>query len=152
MGVTMRVELETAEGRSATGFAVPDEVVDVLGGGKHPKVVVTVNGYAYRTSISRMGGRYLVPVSAERRAAAGVRAGDRLDVTLALDTAPREVEVPDDLGAALAAEPAAEAFFHTLSPSAKSWHVLQVTGAKKPETRANRVRRSVQLLAEGRAR
>jgi hypothetical protein len=152
MGVTMRAGLETAEGKSATGFAVPDAVVDELGGGKHPKVVVTVNGYTYRTSISRMGERYLVPVNAERRTAAGVQAGDQLDVTLELDTAPREVEVPDDLAAALAAEPAAKAFFDTLSNSAKGWHVLQATGAKKPETRANRVRKSVEMLAEGRAR
>lgn len=152
MGVTIRVELETAEGKSATGFAVPDAVVDELGGGKHPKVVVTVNGYAYRTSIARMGGRYMVPVSAERRMAAGVQAGDVFDVALELDTAPREAEVPDDLAAALAADPAAKAFFDTLSHSAKSWHVLQVTGAKKPETRANRVRKSVELLAKGRAR
>lgn len=152
MGITIRVELESAEGRSATGFAVPDAVVDELGGGKRPKVVVTVNGYAYRSSIARMGERYLVPVSAERRAAAGVQAGDQLDVTLELDTAPREVQVPDDLAAALAAEPAAKAFFDTLSYSAQGWHVLQVTGAKKPETRANRVRKSVELLADGRAR
>jgi hypothetical protein len=152
MSATIRVELETAEGKSATGFAVPDEVVDELGGGRRPKVVITVNGYEYRTSIARMGERYLVPVSAERRRAAGVQAGDQLDVTLELDTAPREVDVPDDLAAALAAEPAAKAFFDTLSHSAKSWHVLQVTGAKKPETRANRVRKSVELLARGRAR
>ena len=75
-----------------------------------------------------------------RRAAAGVQAGDLLDVELALDTATRDVEVPDDLAAALAAEPAAKAFWDGLSYSNKSWHTLQVVpGAKKPETRAARV-------------
>lgn len=152
MAVQIQVELETAEGKSATGFAVPDAVVDELGGGKHPKVAVTVNGMSYRTSIARMGERYLVPVSAERRAEAGVEAGDVLDVAIELDTTPRTVEVPEDLAAALADAPAAQAFWGTLSYSARKWHVLQVTGAKKPETRAARVRKSVDLLAQGRAR
>ena len=99
-----------------------------------------------------MGGRYLVGVSAERRAAAGVRAGDLLDVELALDTAARDVEVPDDLAAALAAEPDATAFWDGLSYSNKSWHVLQVTGAKKPETRAARVVKTVAAMRERRVR
>lgn len=152
MTVQIRVELETAEGKSATGFAVPDTVVDELGGGKHLKVAVTINGVRYRTSIARMGGRYLIPVSAERRAAARAQAGDVLDVAIERDTAPREVEVPDDLAAALADAPEAKAFWATLSFSMQRWHAEQVTSAKKPGTRANRVRRSVDLLASGRAR
>ena len=141
-----------ASGRTATGFEVPPAVVEALGAGKHPKVTATVNGFSYRTSIALMGGRYLVGVSAERRAAAGVQAGDLLDVELALDTATRDVEVPDDLAAALAAEPAAKAFWDGLSYSNKSWHALQVTGAKKPETRAARVVKTVAAMRERRIR
>jgi len=141
-----------ASGRTATGFEVPPAVVEALGAGKHPKVTVTVNGFTYRTSIAFMGGRYLVGVSAERRAAARVRAGDLLDVELTLDTAAREVEVPDDLATALAAEPDATAFWDGLSYSNRSWHVLQVTGAKKPETRAARVVKTVAAMRERRVR
>lgn len=141
-----------ASGRTATGFEVPPAVVEAIGAGKHPKVTVTVNGFTYRSSIALMGGRYLIGVSADRRAAAGVRAGDPLDVELALDTAAREVEVPDDLATALAAEPDAKAFWDGLSYSNKSWHVLQMTGAKKPETRAARVVKTVAAMREGRAR
>jgi hypothetical protein len=131
---------------------VPEAVVDELGGGGHPKVAVTVNGYTFRTSIARMGGRYLLGVSAERRATAGVQAGDVLDVEVELDTAPREAELPADLAAALDAEPAAKTFWGTLSHSKQQWHVLQVTGAKKVETRAARVTKSVAMLREHRAR
>ncbi|RIQ29651.1 hypothetical protein DY240_08050 [Jiangella rhizosphaerae] len=81
-----------------------------------------------------------------------VTVGDTYDVEVELDTAPREVEMPDDLGAALDAAPAAKEFWQTLSHSRQQWHVLQVTGAKKPETRAKRVAASVAMLAEGRAR
>lgn len=144
-------ELESAGGNKA-GFVVPDAVVDGLGGGGHPQVAVTVDGFTYRSSIARMGERYMVGMSTDRRAAAGVTVGDTYEVEIELDTAPREVELPDDLGAALDGDPVAKAFWDTLSYSKQQWHVLQVTGAKKPETRAKRVAASVAMLAEGRAR
>jgi hypothetical protein len=146
-----QAELEST-GKTTAGFEVPESVVEQLGGGKHPKVVVTVNGYEFRTSIARMGGRYLLGFSAERRAAAGVSAGDVLDVDVVLDTAPRETAMPDDLAAALAQNPEATAFWNTLSLSKQQWHVLQVTGAKTAETRARRVAASIALLRERRAR
>ncbi len=88
-------------------------------------------------------------VSAERRQAAGIQVGDRVEVEV--ETA-RTVALPDDLAAALAADPAATAFWNTVSCSTQSWHALQVMGAKKPETRAKRVSAAVAMLAEGRAR
>lgn len=146
-----RAELEST-GRTAAGFEVPEEVVERLGGGDHPKVSVTVNGFTFRTSIARMGGRFLLGVSNERRALAGIEAGQVLDVDVELDTAPREIEVPDDLAAALAADAQAKKFWDTLSYSKQSWHVHQVTSAKKAETRAARVEKSVTMLHDGRAR
>lgn len=124
-----RAELESA-GKTAAGFEVPEAVVEGLGGGGHPKVSVTVSGFTFRTSIARMGGRFLLGVSAERRARAGIEAGQVLDVDVELDTAPREIEVPDDLAAALADDPQAKEFWDTLSYSKQSWHVHQVTSAK----------------------
>jgi hypothetical protein len=149
--VEFRAELETSGGTTA-GFEVPQEVVDELGGGGHPKVVVRVGGFEFRTSIARMGGRYMLGMSNERRTAAGVTPGETLDVQVQLDTAPREIEVPDDLAAALAADPQAKAFFDSLSYSKQQWHTLQVSGAKQPETRARRVATSVTMLRNGRAR
>ena len=139
-------------GGTATGIHVPDEVVEALGSGKRPRVTVTINGYTYRNTIAVMGGEYMVGVSAEHRAGAGVAGGEEIDVDIELDTAPREVTVPDDFAAALDAEPAARATFDGLSYSNKSWHVLQVTGAKSDETRQRRIAKSVEMLREGRAR
>jgi uncharacterized protein YdeI (YjbR/CyaY-like superfamily) len=73
-------------------------------------------------------------------------------VDVRLDLADREVEVPEDLAVALDAEPAAREFWETLSYSKRQWHVLQVTGAKKADTRASRVAKSIALLRERRAR
>ncbi|MEU8231552.1 YdeI/OmpD-associated family protein [Actinoplanes sp. NPDC048967] len=146
-----RAELRSTGGNTA-GFPVDDDVVAALDGGGRPKVVVTVNGFEWRGSIARMSGSYWLGVSAERRAAAGIAPGEVLDVDVVLDRAVREVEVPADLAAALDAEPAAKACWDGLSYSTKSWHVLQVTGAKAAETRARRVARSVAMMLEGRAR
>jgi Bacteriocin-protection, YdeI or OmpD-Associated/Domain of unknown function (DUF1905) len=139
-------------GKTTTGIEVPDEVMDALGSGKRPAVKVTVNGYSYRSTVASMGGRSMVSLSAEHRAGAGVAGGDEVEVDLEPDTAPREVTVPDDLAAALDAEPAARATFDGLSYSNKSWHVLQVTGARTEETRQRRITRSVEALRQGRPR
>jgi hypothetical protein len=144
-----RIELG---GKTATGFAVPDEVVEELGRGKRPPVVVRIGPHIYRSTVAVMDGRFMVPLSAENREAAGVAAGDEPEVELELDTAPRLVEVPDDFAAALDADPAARQTFDGLSNSNRKWHVLQVTGAKSDETRARRIAKSVATLREGRAR
>ncbi|GAA0920849.1 YdeI/OmpD-associated family protein [Virgisporangium aurantiacum] len=141
-----------ATGGNTTGFQIPDAFVEELGGGGRPKVVVTVNGYTFRSSIAKMGGEYWLGVSAERRAAAGVTAGDLLDLEIELDTAPREIEVPADLAAALDADPGAKEFWGGMSYSNQRWHAEQITGAKKAETRAARVAKSIAMLREGRAR
>jgi Bacteriocin-protection, YdeI or OmpD-Associated/Domain of unknown function (DUF1905) len=139
-------------GKTATGIQVPDEVVEALGSGRRPAVKITINGYTYRNTVAVMGGVYMVGVSAEHRAGAGVAGGDEVDVDVELDTAPREVAVPADFAAALDAEPNARRTFDGLSYSNKSWHVLQVTGAKTDETRQRRIAKSVDLLKQGRAR
>jgi hypothetical protein len=138
--------------KTATGIRVPNEIVEALGAGKRPKVKVTIRGYTYRSSIAVMGGDYMVGVSADNRAGAGVAGGDEVDVDLELDTEPRVVTVPPDFGAALDAEPAARHTFDSLSYSNKSWHTLQIAAAKSDETRQRRIAKSVDALREGRPR
>ena len=139
-------------GKTATGIQVPDEIVEALGRGKRPAVTVTINGYTYRNTVAVMDGVYMVGVSAEHRAGAGVKGGDEVDVDIELDTAPRVIDVPDDFAAALDAEPEARRTFDALSYSNKSWHTLQITGAKSDETRQRRIAKSVDTLREGRPR
>jgi Bacteriocin-protection, YdeI or OmpD-Associated/Domain of unknown function (DUF1905) len=139
-------------GKTATGIEIPEKIVEALESGKRPAVKVTINGYTYRSTVAVMGGVYMVGVSAEHRAGAGVAGGDKVDVDIELDTAPREVSVPADFAAALDAAPKARKTFEGLSYSNKSWHVLQVTGAKTDETRQRRIEKSIAMLRQGRAR
>ena len=139
-------------GKTATGIRIPDEIVEGLGAGKRPPVRVTINGYTYRSTVAVMGGDYMVGVNADNRAGAGVAGGDQVDVDIVLDTAPREVAVPADFGAALDAEPDARRTFDKLSNSNKGWHTGQIEGAKTDETRQRRIGRSIDALREGRIR
>ena len=139
-------------GGTATGIRIPDEVVESLGAGRRPPVRVTINGFTYRSSVAVMGGDYMVGVSAENRVGARVKGGDVVDVDIELDTAPREIEEPPDFAKALDAEPAARKTFDGLSYSNKSWHTLQIAGAKTDETRQRRIAKSIEALREGRIR
>ena len=133
-------------GKTATGIVVPDEVVEALGGGKRAAVSVTINGYTYRSSFGVVDGRSMVGVSAQVREAAGVAGGDEVDVDIALDTAPREVEVPPDLAAELAVDERARAKFDSLSYSGKVRLVAPTASAKKEETRRRNIDKALAEL------
>jgi hypothetical protein len=148
----MRFRTTILQDGNNTGIPVPDEIVEAFGSGKRPAVTITLNGYTYRNTVAVMGGRYMISLSAENRANAGVQGGDEIEVDLELDTAPREVTVPADFAAALDAEPDARRTFDGLSYSNKSWHVLQIQGAKTDETRQRRIAKSIGTLREGRPR
>ena len=96
-----------------------------------------------------MGGRFLIPLSAENRTGAGVAGGDQVDVDIALDSGPREVAVPADLAAALAQDEEARASFDGLSYTHRKEWVRWIEEAKKAETRATRLAKTVESLREG---
>jgi hypothetical protein len=133
-------------GKTATGIEVPPDVVEALGGGKRPAVSVTLNGFAYRSTLGSMGGKFLIPVAAEVRAQAGLAAGDTVSVGLELDTAERAVEVPAELAEAFAAEAALGAVWAAQSYSVRKEQARAVETAKKPETRASRVAKTLDQL------
>jgi hypothetical protein len=141
----------TATGNN-TGIVVPDEIIERLGAGRRPAVVVNVNGYEYRNTVGVMGGRHMISISASVRKDTGLRAGDPISVVLTLADRPREVTVPDDLAAALSADPAAKAFFGKLSGSLRRYHVDNINAAKTTETRQRRIDKAVTLFREGKQR
>jgi hypothetical protein len=135
-------------GKTATGIPVPPEVVDGLGQGKRPRVRVTIAGHTYRSSVAVMGGTFMLPVSAEHRAAAGIAAGDEVEVELTPDLEPREVELPPDFARALGQDPGASRSFGQLSYSRQQRYVLDVTGAKTPQTRERRIAKAIGELRQ----
>ena len=128
---------------------MPADIVTALGPSKKPKVRVTIHDYSYPSSVASMGGRFLIPVSAEVRQNTGVAAGDEVDVEVAIDDEPRVVNVPPDLAAALDASPDARRTFDQLSYSHQRRYVLAVEGAKTAETRQRRIDNTVRDLEVG---
>jgi len=147
-GMDFRTVVELG-GKTATGMQVPDEVVSALGAGQRPAVRVLVGGHTYRTTVASMGGRFLVSLSAENRTAAGVSAGQEVDVSIEADAAPREVTVPADLADALAGDHDAQAFFDALAYSHRKEWVRWIEAAKRVETRTARVSTTLASLRAG---
>jgi hypothetical protein len=141
--VTFRTRLLKDDTLDATGIVVPPEAMGALGGSRRPAVTVTIGDYAYRSTVAPMGGQHLIPFAKEHRARTGLGPGDEVEVTLELDTAPRTVEVPTDLAAALAATPGAREAFDRLSYTLRKEHVRQVETAKAAETRERRIAKVV---------
>lgn len=150
---SLRLTTTLAPRGPAAAVVLDDEQVATLGeGAKRFPVVATVNGYTWRASVARMGGEFLLGLSREVRKAAGVEAGDTVEVALELDAAPREVEVPPALAAALAGDAAASAAFDGLAYTHRKEFARWIEEAKREETRERRVAQALTMLREGRTR
>jgi hypothetical protein len=130
------------------GLEIPAELVESLGAGKRPPVLITINGHTWRSRVAIMRGRFLIGLSNANRRAAGVLVGEEVEVELKLDAEPRVVSEPPELASALDADPQARAAYDRLSHSRKRAHVLAVQGAKRPETRERRIEQVLVSLRE----
>lgn len=131
---------------NATAVEIPDDVMRSLGPEARPPVAITINAHTWRSRIAIKNGQRLVGISAANREAAGITESETVDIDLTLDTAPREVEEPEDLAAALDASPAARAAFDKLPFGLKAKHVRDIEAAKTPEVRARRILKLVETL------
>jgi hypothetical protein len=130
------------------GLEVPAEIVEALGGGRRPRVIITVNGHSWKSRVAIMRGRYLLGLSNANRQAAGVVTGDEVEVDVKFDAERPVVAEPADFACALDADPAARAAYDRLAYSRKREHVRAVENAKKPETRIRRIERAVATLRD----
>ena len=137
----------------AAAVVLDEEQVAAVGeGAKRFPVVATVNGYTWRASVARMGGESLLGLNRAVRQEAGVEAGDSVAVRLELDTAPREVDVPEALATALAADDVARAAFEKLAYTHRKEFARWVDEAKRDETRGRRVAKTLEMLRRGETR
>lgn len=130
------------------GLEVPPGVVEALGGGKRPRVIITLNGHSWKSRVAIMRGRYLLGLSNANRQAAGVETGDEVEVDVKFDPEPAVVVEPKDFARALAADPVARAAYDRLAYTHKRQHVLAIESAKKPETRVRRIEKALAMLRD----
>jgi Bacteriocin-protection, YdeI or OmpD-Associated/Domain of unknown function (DUF1905) len=152
MGAIQFKALLQPRGPAAAVVLDDGQVAAVGEGARRFPVVATVNGYTWRTSVARMGGEFLLGLPREVRQGAGVEAGEEVDVTIQLDTAPREVEVPEALAAALAADPQAKASFEHMAFTHRKEYARWIAEAKQQETRQRRVKRALEMIRAGKTR
>lgn len=136
----------------AAAIVLTDDQVAELGGGKRAAVRVTIGDRSARVRLAVMGGHNLIGLSKAARAELGVDIGDEVTATIDLDETPREVDVPAELAAALAADPVAAKAFEGLAYSHRKEYAVWVADAKREETRQRRVAQAVERLREGRSR
>jgi hypothetical protein len=141
----IRAELQAA-GRGGHVVAIGDDVATSLGLKQHTRVRGTITGTPYRSSIARYGGVTYLGVHKATVERGGLRLRESADVTIELDTEPREIDIPADLERALEANVKAKTAWNALSPGQKREHVRAVAGAKKPETRVRRIEKMIDML------
>jgi len=146
MEQTMRFRAQVEPNEPMRGLEVPEYVVEALGGGKRPRVIVTINGHSWRTRVAIMRGRFLLGLSNANRSAAGVVTGEEGEIELEFDPEPPTLTVPDDFTRVLDTDPAARAGFDRLTNSRKREHVRAIESAKKPETRKRRIEKALATL------
>jgi Bacteriocin-protection, YdeI or OmpD-Associated/Domain of unknown function (DUF1905) len=144
-GVRFRTNLTQDEKSETCAVVLPFDPKDVFGKTRLP-VHVTLNGKPFRTTTFKMAGTIFFAVNREMREAAGVRAGDEVEVTLRPDTEERTVEIPPALAAALAEHPAEKAYFDSLSFTHRKEFARWIDSAKKEDTRASRVVKCIAML------
>jgi hypothetical protein len=144
------VELERVQ-KTATMFRVPFDLENAFGRAR-PPVKVTIRGHMWRTTPGVYAGVGHIVVNRAVKAATGVDAGDRVRVTMELDTEPRTVAVPADLSVAFAENAVAKTAFERMSYTHRREYVEWVDEAKRPDTRTRRIALTVEQVRAGKHR
>jgi hypothetical protein len=149
------IEIETTLQKKGPAAAVvldEAQVEQVGEGAKAFPVKATINGFTWAGRVARMRGEFLLGMSKEVRSGAGAEAGDTVTVAIALDDAPREVEMPEALLKALAGDGDARAKFDALAFTHRKEFARWIAEAKRDDTRDRRIAQTLQMLHEGKTR
>lgn len=142
----MKFKTKIVQTGNNTGIEVSEQILEQLGGGKKPLVVIKVNEYTYRSAVGKMGDRFMISLSAENRKNAGVEGGDLVDIEIELDNTPRTIEIPDDFQTLLNLNLTAKVNFDKLAPSKKKAMIISINEAKSDETRNRRMDKAIEGL------
>ena len=127
---------------------IPFNPNDVWGIKQRHHVTGTVNGHGVRGSLGSDGTHFFLLLGAAWRRGCGIDAGDHAEVVLSPE-GPQSEGLSQDVAAALEAEPKAKAFFESLATFYRNTYIKWIESAKKPETRAARIKEMVELLKAG---
>lgn len=137
------------EGSGGAFVEVPFDVEKAFGE-KKPKVKAMIEGVLYRGTLVRMGTEsHLLIILKGIREQIGKTFGDKVKITVELDTEPRVIEVPKDLLKEFKKNKDAQAFFDKLAYTHRREYVMWIEEAKREETRQNRIAKTIEMLKQG---
>lgn len=142
----MKFKTKILQTGNNTGIEVSEKILEKLGGGKKPLVIVTINNYTYKSAVGKMGNKFMISLSADNRTKAGVVGGETVEINLELDTEPRTIEIPADLKKELNKNKPAKANFEKLAPGKKKAIIVSLLDAKTEETRKRRIEKAIESL------
>ncbi|MBI5059992.1 DUF1905 domain-containing protein [candidate division KSB1 bacterium] len=129
---------------------VPFDVEKAYGTRGQVKIKALIDGEPYRGSLANMGtGCHMFPILKAIRMKLGKGPGDKINIELRRDTEERVIAVPADLQKRLTKHKAAKAGFDKLSYSHRKEYVQWIEAAKRAETRASRIEKTIAMLSEG---
>jgi hypothetical protein len=151
--VAMRVQRfhvqVTADARGHAVIAVPFDPDEVWGPKAVHHVNGTVNGCRVRVTIAPADAGWTFTFNQARARGMGIAAGSDVIVELAPE-GPQRGDLADDIAAALAADPAAGAFFDTLAQFYRRAYLRYIDATtRRPDLRAARIAEVAGLLANG---
>lgn len=152
MPIQFKAKLWTPmEGKGWTFVTMPKTASEKLPKRGRVAIQGTVNGFAFQTSAFPDGeGSHQFMVNGTMRAGAKAAVGDTATFVIEpASDAGVEIEIPDDLGAALEKSAKAAAQWGKITPKAKVEWAVWITSSKKEETRTARVAKTIERLAKG---
>lgn len=132
-------------GQGGHAAVVPPEIAATFSS-KRPPVVAVVNGVEYRSRLMVYGGKSYLGLRRDLLRQLGVAAGDSITVELNEDLQERAIEEPAELRQALDEHPAARQAYDALPPTHRKEYSRWVGEAKRAETRADRVAKTIKRL------
>ncbi len=143
--------LVSPEGIGTWTFApIPLNLAKETGIKSRMRVKGSIDGVTFSGTLLPGGStKHFIVVKKELRGKIGKEVGDRVRVKINVDSSPVRVDVPDDFSQALAANPPAKAHFREIAPSHKKAYLSWIDEAKRPETRARRIAKAVEMLSLG---
>ena len=145
---TQQFKTTIAKSGTRTFIALPFHPNEVWGMKARHHVAGTINGHRVRGSLGSDGKQYFLPLGAAWRRGCGLSVGDAVDVTLSPE-GPQSEALSTDVADALNAEPQAKAFFESLATFYRNTYIKWIESAKRPETRAARIKEMIELLKAG---
>jgi len=148
MAVRFKVKLERYQDTQILHVYLPFNVFEAFGTRSRLAVKGEIKGFPFRSSIFPMrGGNFYMVVNREMREGAKVKAGETVEFVMEKDDEPRAIATPPDLLKALSARKSAKAAWDKLSYTHRKEYIIAIEEAKKPETRARRIAKAVEMIA-----